>query len=151
LFQAALHAVPERIFFADDTGVIISSKSVEVFCSLSDLVLCCMIKWSAASKFVTHLGKTNVLKYITNNSSHSTLYIGYKWKYIEERVNTKFLGLQTDNHINWKNHTEQMIPHLSAARYAVRSTAHISNIYTLKSIYYCIMSFWYKIWNTFWG
>jgi hypothetical protein len=25
-------------------------------------------------------------------------------------VNMKFLGLQTDNHIYWKDHIEQMIP-----------------------------------------
>jgi len=44
------------------------------------------------------------MKRVTKNSSHSMLYIGYKEKYIEESVNTKFLGLQIDNHINWKNH-----------------------------------------------
>ena len=123
-----LHSISETVLFADDTGIIISSKNVEGFCSLSNLVLCCMIKWSAASKFVRDLDKTNVLKFITNNSSHSALYIGYKMKYIEETVSTKFLGLQTYNHINWKNHIEQIIPQLSAARYAVRSTVHISSI-----------------------
>ena len=46
---------------------------------------------------------------IHNKESHSTLHIGYKEKYVEETVNTKFLGLQIDNHINWKNHTEQII------------------------------------------
>ena len=40
------------------------------------------------------------MKFITTNSSHSTLHIGYKQKYIEETKNTKFLGLQFDNHIN---------------------------------------------------
>jgi len=65
------------------------------------------------------------------NSSHSTLYIGYKEKYIEETMNTKFLGLHTDNH---KNHIEQMIPKLSEACNAVRSMVHINNINTLKSI-----------------
>jgi len=54
---------------------------------------------------------------------------------LEETVNTKFLGSQTDNHINWKNHTEQIIPKLSAARYAVRSTVHVSNFNTVISIY----------------
>jgi hypothetical protein len=29
---------------------------------------------------------------------------------IEESANTKFLGLQIDNHLNWKNHIDQMIP-----------------------------------------
>jgi hypothetical protein len=40
------------------------------------------------------------MRFIIENSSHSTLYSGYKEKYIEERGNTKFLGLQIDNHIN---------------------------------------------------
>jgi hypothetical protein len=30
-------------------------------------------------------------------------------------VKSKFLDLQIDNHINWKNHIEQMILKLSAA------------------------------------
>jgi len=53
-----------------------------------------------------------------------------------ETVNTKFPGLQIDNHLMWKNHTEQMICMLHAAYYAIRSVVHISNITTLKSIYY---------------
>jgi hypothetical protein len=76
------------------------------------------------------------MKHVTKNSSHSTLYIGYKEKYIEETVNTKYLGLQIDNHINWKNHTEQMIPKLHGACYAIQSMVHTSNIHTLRSIYY---------------
>ena len=56
---------------------------------------------------------------------------------MEEMINTKFLGLQTDNHIvNWKNHTEQNMPKLSGTCYAVRSMVNIININTLKSIYY---------------
>ena len=47
-------------------------------------------------------------------------------------LNMKFLGLQIDNHLNRKNHIEQMIPKLSAACYAVRSMVHISNFNTIK-------------------
>jgi len=49
------------------------------------------------------------MKFITKNSSHYTLHTDYKEK------DTKFLGLQTDNHINCKNHTEQIISKLSGA------------------------------------
>ena len=76
------------------------------------------------------------MKLTTKYSSHSTLHIGYKEKNIGERVNTKFLGLQSDNHIYWKDHIEQMIPKLSGAYFAVKSMVHISNINHLKSIYY---------------
>ena len=65
---------------------------------------------------------------------------------MEERVNTKILGLQIDNHINWKNHIEEMRPKLSGASYAVMSVVHISNINTQINLL-GILSFHYKIWN----
>jgi len=68
--------------------------------------------------------------------SHSTVHIGYKGKYIEGTVNIKFLGLQIYNYINLKNHTEQMIPKVSGTCHAIRLMVHISNISTLKTIYY---------------
>ena len=64
---------------------------------MSNLVLCHVTKWFAANKFVLNFVETNIMKFITKNSSHSTLHICYKEKYIEEMVSTKFLGLETDN------------------------------------------------------
>jgi hypothetical protein len=60
------------------------------------------------------------MKFVTKNMPHSPLTIGYKDKYIEEVVNTKFLGIHLDNHLNWNNHIDQIIPKLSAACYMVR-------------------------------
>jgi hypothetical protein len=51
-------------------------------------------------------------------------------------MNKKFISLQMNNHINWKNHIEQTIPKLSGAYSAIRSMVHISNINTLRSIHY---------------
>jgi hypothetical protein len=95
-----------------------------------------MIEWFAANKSVLNLEKTSILKSVTSNSPHCALTICYKDKYIEETVNSKFLCLHSDNHLHWKDHTHQMIPKLSGAYYAVRSVFHISNINTLKSIYF---------------
>jgi len=76
----------------------------------------------------------NKMKFITKNSSQSTLHTDYKEKYIQERVNTKFLVLLMDNLINWKNHIQQKF--LSAACYAVRSMVFICNNNSVKSICY---------------
>jgi hypothetical protein len=85
-----------------------------------------VIKLFAANKLVINLDKSNIMKFRTKNSSHSTLHIDYKEKYMEETVNTKCLGLQIDNHIHWKNHIEETIPKLSGAGYVVRSMVHIT-------------------------
>jgi hypothetical protein len=66
-------------------------------------------------------------------------------------INTKFLGLQIDNHLNWKNHIGQMIPKLSGACYDVRLMGHISNINTHKSIYYAYFHSIIKCEIIFWG
>ena len=131
-----INSVSEPILFADDNSIIISSRNYENLCSVPNFVLSHMIKWSAANNLVLNLDKMNIMKFISKNSAHSTLHIGYKEKYIEERMNTKFLGLHIDNHINWKNHIEEMIPKLSGACSAIRSMVHTNNINTLKSIYY---------------
>jgi IS1 family transposase len=91
------------------------------------------------------------VKFVTNNSPHCALNIGYKDKYIEETLNSKFLGLHLDNHLNWKAHIDQMIPKLSGACYAVRSVLHISNINTLKSIYFTYFHFIVQYGIIFWG
>jgi len=89
------------------------------------------------------------MKFITKNSSHSTLRIGYKEIYIEKTMNKKFFAIQIDNHKNWKNHIDQMIPKLSGACYAIISISHISNIYTSNLV--CILPFYYKIRSNFLG
>jgi hypothetical protein len=110
-----------------------------------------MIKWFAANKLALNPDKTNIMQFITKDTTHTTLCIGYTEKYIEEKVNTKFLSLQTDNHLNWKNHTEKTSPKLSGEHDAVRLMVHVSNIHTLNKNLLCIFSFYYKIWNNFWG
>jgi hypothetical protein len=87
-----------------------------------------MSKWFAANKLSLNLDKTNVIKFITKNSPQYQLNIGCNDEHIEERGNTKFIGLQINNHINWKNHIYQLVPKFSGACYAVISMLHISDM-----------------------
>jgi len=65
-------------------------------------------------------------------------------------VNTKLLGLPNDNYLNLKNNEDQKIPGLSGTCHAVRSMFHISNINTLKPVYF---TYFHSIINNgvFWG
>jgi len=95
-----------------------------------------MIEWFSANMLVLNLEKTNIMKYVTINQPYCALMISHKDKYIEEVVNLKFLGIQIGNHLNWKNHIDQIIPKLSVACYMVRQMYHICNNDTLRSIYF---------------
>jgi hypothetical protein len=39
-------------------------------------------------------------------SKDAKLNGGYNDKYVEESVNSKFLGLQIDSHLNWENYID---------------------------------------------
>jgi hypothetical protein len=94
---------------------------------VSNFVLSHTIKWSVANNLILNLDKINIMKSITINSTHSALHTDY-----EGVANTKFLGLQIDNHLNWKNYIKQMIPQLRGACYSIRSMVHISKINNQK-------------------
>jgi hypothetical protein len=118
---------------------------------LSNEVLSQMSKCFSANKLYLSLGETNVIKFITKDSPQYPLDIGYNDKYIEEAVNTKFLGLQIDNHLNQKNHIDQWVPKLREACYEVRSVFNVSNIDTLKSVYFACFHCLMKYGIIFWG
>jgi hypothetical protein len=86
-----------------------------------------------------------------SNSPHCAVSIGYKEKYIKDTVYTKFLGLQIDNNIKWKNHIDQMIPKLTAACYDAKLTSHISNIIPIKLIYLASFLYMMKYGTICWG
>jgi hypothetical protein len=105
-----------------------------------------MSKWFAANRLAL-----NTIKFTANNCPQHALNIGYNGKCIEESVNTKFLGLQIDNHLNWTNHIDKLIPKLSEACYAVRSMCHIINTDTVKSVYFAYFHSTVKYGIIFWG
>jgi hypothetical protein len=95
-----------------------------------------MIEWFSANMLVLNLEKTDIMKFVTINLPYCALTIGHKDKYIAEAVNLKFLGIQTDSHLNWKSHIDQIIPKLSAACYMIRQMYYICNNYILRSIFF---------------
>jgi len=85
---------------------------------------------------VLNLEKTNIMAFLTINQPYCALTVSSKDKCIEEAVNLKFLAIQIDSHLNWRNHIDQIIPKLSVACYMVRQIYHICNNDTLRSIYF---------------
>jgi hypothetical protein len=131
-----INTLAKPIICADDTSFVISTKKLDYyFRRISKIVLCRMSKWFAANRLARILDKTIIITFIVYNSPQHALNVGYKGKCVEESVNTKFVGLQTDNQLNRTNDIEKLIPKLSAACYAVISAWHI-NSDTPKSIYF---------------
>jgi hypothetical protein len=101
---------------------------------MSKKVLSQMSKWVSANKLFMNPEKC--YKICNKALPLYSLNIGYGYndKYIEVAINTKFLCLQIDNCLKWKNHIDQLVPKLSGAYNADRFMLHISNTDDLKSV-----------------
>jgi mannose/fructose/N-acetylgalactosamine-specific phosphotransferase system component IID len=131
-----INSLAEPVLFADDTSIIISNRKFIEFSTTANLVLARVIEWFSANNLFLNLEKTNIMKFVTNKLPYCALTIGHKDKCIEEAINLKFLGIHIDNHLNWKNHIDQIVPKLRAACYMVRQMYYICSNDTLKSIYF---------------
>jgi len=81
-----------------------------------------------------NLDKTKVMKSDLNYVQNGSFQFFNKGKVIKEVINTKFLGLETDRNMYWKNHTVHILTKLSIACRAIRYMYNFSNIETIKII-----------------
>jgi len=100
--------VSKAVLFADDTSVIVTDKDHDSFKQKTNLALTSLNQWFYINQLVLTITKTNVIKFTPKTTAHVPLDIYYKDNVIDEVKSTKFLGMHIDNHMNWKNHVEQI-------------------------------------------
>jgi hypothetical protein len=110
-----------------------------------------MYQWIDANHLVLNVEKTNIVKFMTTGLSQYLLAVRYADTLVKETTSIKFLCVQIDNHLNWKNHRSQIIPKLSAAFFAVRKLVHILNLDALWTVYFAYVQSVIKYGIIFWG
>ena len=88
--------------FADDTSVLVTSKDMNECINKLDYVLNSMSNWFKANKLSVNLDKTKVIKFLTQRSPETLIEIGIHDNLLEHNSVIKFLGLQVDEHLDWK-------------------------------------------------
>jgi hypothetical protein len=107
--------------------------------------------WFSSNGLTLNMEKTNMLKFYSNHFQNNLQQNAVKINTIKEVTNIKFLGLELDNNINFKHHVAKILPKLSRACYAVRSTYPFSSINTLKMIYFAYFHLIINYGVVFWG
>jgi len=99
-------------------------------------VLTSMMEWFSANGLVLNMEKINIMKFAPSNRLNTAFQIIYQNKLLTEINHTKFLGLELDKNINWKNHIQKILLKLSSACYLIRRMGPLCNLTTLKMIYF---------------
>ena len=110
-----------------------------------------MTGWFSANGLVLNVEKTNIMKFTPNNRQNETFQILHQNRLLIGTDNTKFLGLELDKNVNWKNHIQKILPKLSSACYLIRRMCPSCNIHTLKMIYFAYFHSVMEFGIIFWG
>jgi hypothetical protein len=64
------------------------------------------------------------------------LKLNYQGNYVKNSTNTKFLGLNIDDSLSWKDHIHQMPSKLNTACFVIRTLQYILSQETLRMVYF---------------
>jgi hypothetical protein len=135
------------ILFADDRNIIITNPSPSKFKEDINNIN----NWFRCNSLSLNFNKTYFLQFRPKNSYEIDIKISCHNKLIKETKNTKFLGLDIDSSLSWKNHIDQITFKLSRACYAIRYVKNFMSQDTLRAIYF---SYFHSILSygiIFWG
>lgn len=156
LFIIYINDLPEWIeqpltLFADDSTVTIPSKSVDTYQSDINNSLKLIIKWLEENNLRINLNKTKIIQFNQRMTDIDNLKVQYNANKINEVVSTKFLGLEIDKKLSWKQHIELLCKKLSSSAYALYTLSAITNLDACLTAYYGIVECHLRYGVIFWG
>jgi hypothetical protein len=110
-----------------------------------------MNEWFSVTGLSLNIDETNTVKFSSNHLQNYLFQITNQNKTMQAASNIKFLGLELDQHMNWKNHILKILPKMSRACYAVRSMYHFSSLTTLTMVYFAYFHSAMEYGIIFWG
>jgi len=103
------------VIYANDTSVSVSSNNLKDLQTKTDSTLYHISDSFSFNGLTLNMEKTNMVKFCTNHSLNNQQQCPIDNYLINEVTNTRFLGLELDNNMNWKNHVAKILPNLSRA------------------------------------
>lgn len=135
------------ILFADDTSVIIKEPSLTQMEEKVKSTLQELGEWFKSNGLLLNESKTNIMHFQTRNNTNNQL--------IDTEFNLtychKFLGINMDKNLNWKQHIEILVNKLSSFRFALNVLKNSVSLETLKTVYYAYIHSLLKYGIILWG
>ena len=101
------------ILFADDTNIFLTGKNLSELTEFLNEDLVNIEEWLRCNRLSLNVLKTNYMIFTTKNKLGHDVDIFVNNVRIERVYVTKFLGVQIDSKLNWKNHIEYTCKKLS--------------------------------------
>ena len=128
------------VLFADDTTIYQSHHDINILRKLVEEELSNLISWFKANTLSLNVSKTNVIIFSkTDPINYKDLVLNVDGIIIKPVKSTKFLGINIDKQLNWRDHTHFVKNKLSSGLYLLNSAKHLLTSEHLKSLYYTLL------------
>ena len=146
-----LHQGAKPVIYPDGTNVLLMAKNDEELKKKINCRLDYMTGWFSVNGLALNMEKTNIMKFTSSYHQNEAFQLIYQKKIITGINNTKFLRLELDKNISWKNHVQKIKPKLSSVCYLIRRMNPCCNSNTIKTIYFAYFHTVMEYGITFWG
>ena len=133
------------ILFADDTTGIFSSPSLDEVFTVINNELDMLHKWFSSNNLQVNASKTNLVLFMTNqketvtNIDKGKHFLSLDQTPIVPSNSVKFLGLQLDKNLTFKNHIGSVSTKLTKGIFALSRASKVLPTKDLKTIYSAII------------
>jgi hypothetical protein len=93
-------------------------------------------EWFHLDFLSLNISKTYFIQFSSKNLNDPDINIIYENDYITKVKDINFLGININNTLSWKTHTDKILPTLSSACFAMRTVKPFMSPQMLKAIYY---------------
>ena len=142
IYINGLHAAikySEVYHFADDTNLRNFNSCVKSINKQVNYDLKNLSNWLKANKISLNVGKTELVLFTSSKKQlDCDLKIKLNGKRLYETDSVKYLGIQIDKRLTWKQHINHAALKLNKANAMLSKLRHVLDIKTLRSVYYAI-------------
>ena len=125
--------------FADDTNLLNFNSCVKYINKQVNYDLKNFSNRLKANKISLNVGKTELVLFTSSKKQlDCDLKIKLKGKRLYETDSVKYLGIQIDKRLTWKQHINHVALKLNKANAMLSKLRHVLDIKTLRSVYYAI-------------
>ena len=125
--------------FADDTNLLNFNSCVKSINKQVNYDLKNLSNWLKANIISLNVGKTELVLFTSSKKQlDCDLKIKLNGKRLYDTDSVKYLGIQIDKRLTWKQHINHVALKLNKANTMLSELRHVRDIKTLKSVYYAI-------------
>jgi hypothetical protein len=150
-FPSILNNVAHTILYADDITIIVSSNDLNPLNYKLNIVMNRISKWFQNNHLVLNLKTTHMIQFTTAKAHEYPLHIVYNNQDLNIDENVKFLCMHLDCHLNWKQHSDNLVKKLSTACFMLRKLQFIVSEQMLRMVYFAHFQSQLGYGIIFWG